>query len=404
MTCQACGGTALDPILDLGAHPPSDAFLSEDDLGRPEAHYPLRVVSCRDCLLVQLDRTADPHELFGERYVYQSGYSEPLRRHLQALAATLVQSFTLEPRDLAVDLGSNDGTLLLGYRPFGLRVLGVEPSGVGRVAEAQGIPTLRAFFNEAVADQIVARHGPASVVTATNVFAHVPDLQGFIRGVRRLLTKNGVFATESHYLLDMVQQLQYDEIYVEHLRYYSLQALVNLFRRFGLDVFHAERVTTHGGSIRTLVAAPGAHCIDSSVPALLAVEREARLHEPATFVAFRERIEANRQTLTRILDDMRAQGHRVVGIGAPAKGNTLLNYCRITPEQLDYIVEKSEAKVGKYAPGSRIRIVAETRLFQEQPEFGLLLAWNLKDDVIPKLRAQGFRGRFIVPNPVPAII
>ncbi len=391
-------------VLDLGQHPPSDGFLSDEQLAQPERRFPLTVVRCEVCRLVQLSEAVDPALLFGDDFVYQSGLNKPLALHLQAIPQALSRHLALSKDQLAVDLGSNDGTLLKGYRSFGTRVLGVDPSGVARLAIEDGVPTLQAFFDERVAEQIAAAHGRAHAITATNVFAHVKALHSFMAGVTRLLDERGIFLTESHYWSDLVEHLQYDEIYLEHLRYYTVEALITLFDRFGMDVFHAERVPTHGGSIRVLACRRGAYPRDPSVDALCAEETGRQLTAPGSLARFRRRVEAHREQLRALLARCRADGSRIAGIGAPAKGNTLLNYCGIGPETLEYLAETNTLKIGKRAPGSRIPIVAERRLFEDQPAYALLLVWNLKETLITALRAQGYRGRFIMPAPIPEVI
>jgi hypothetical protein len=402
--CQLCDARDLFLVLDLGWHPPSDGFVPPERLSELDPRYPLTVVCCEACRLVQLREAVDPELLFGDRFIYRSGFNEPLRQHLEAIPRFVGGYRRLTPRDLAVDIGSNDGSLLKGYRPFGTRILGVDPSMVARIAIREGVPTLQTFFDEATARRIREEHGRAAVISGTNVFAHVKELASLMAGVKLLLEDDGIFLTESHYLLDLVEQLQYDEIYLEHLRYYAVESLVRLFERFEMEVFHVERVPIHGGSIRVLAARPGAYRRDATVEELLRLEQDRRLTSRETLEAFRQRVEANRAALRRLLAERKAAGERIVGIGAPAKGNTLLNYCGIGPATLDYLVEKSDLKIGCWTPGSRIPIVSEGRLFKDQPEAVLLLSWNLKDVLISALRRQGYQGVFIVPNPVPAVV
>jgi len=290
---------------------------------------------------------------------------------------TLVRRFKVGSGDFAVDIGSNDGTLLKNYTQYGVRVLGIDPSSAAEIAEEQGIPTLRAFFNEATAQEVVQRYEHAKVITATNVFAHVPALDSFMRGITRLLAPRGVFVTESGYLLDMIETGGYDAVYHEHLRYYSLKPLTRLFGEFGMEVFDAERIESHSGSIR----------------------EKAGLYRQETFLAFGKRAEKHRKEFCALLRKLKRTGTRIVGIGAPAKGNTLLNSCGVGTETIDALLEKSPLKIGLYAPGSHIPVKNEEILFSEQPEYALLLSWNLADELIPRIRSKGYKGKFIIPFP-----
>jgi C-methyltransferase C-terminal domain/Putative zinc binding domain/Methyltransferase domain len=398
--CQVCKSRDMEKIIDLGMHPPSDAFLIKEQL-EGEEKYPLVLLFCKECKLVQLSHAVDPSKLFGSNYVYRTGFSIPLKNHLQQLAEKLEKDFSLDEKDLVIDIGSNDGSLLEGYRQP--KILGVEPSPVGNISEGKGIPTLRKFFNEQTALEILAKHGNAKIITATNVFAHVP-LESFLKGIKILLSDDGIFCQESHYLLSLMENLEYDSIYLEHLRYYSLESLINLFKMHDMDVFYAEKVSTHGGSIRTFACKKGAYPITSSVKNLLKIEKDANINSMQTFGNFCKHVENHKEELRKIFFDAKAKDKKIVGIGAPAKSTTLLNYCGIGSDIIDYLVEKSDWKIGKFSPGKHIPIVDESLLFREQPACGLLLSWNLKDDIVPKLREKGYKGEIIIPVPKPSIV
>lgn len=401
--CQICSSPHLKTVLILGHQPPSDAFLRLQDLARPETTFPLDVLFCETCGLVQLDYIVSPSLLFSD-YVYSSGTNNSLRVNFKDLVEKLVKRFQITSNDLVVDIGSNDGTLLENYLPYRIHVLGVDPSSVTDLAMAKGIPTLKEFFNEETAKQAREKHGQAKIITATNVFAHVDQLDSFINGVDLLLEDDGIFVSESHYLLDLITKLQYDSIYHEHLRYYSLKPLMKLFERFNFEMIDAERISTHGGSIRVYAAKKGRHPISSSVEELIKIEIENGLYQKETYNEFANKVKENKLKLLKLLLDLKSEGKRIVGIGAPAKGNTLLNYCRLDPDLIDYLVEKSCLKIGTWAPGTHIPVVEEKRLFRDQPDYGLLLSWNLADELIPKLKGEGFQGKFIIPNPLPRII
>ncbi len=404
MKCEICSSTNLYGVIDLGHQPPSDSFLSEDRINQEEIFYPLKVFFCGDCKLVQLSFAVDPKFLFTENYVYTSKSNRPLLIHMKDLVTRFVKELEIAEKDLVIDIASNDGALLQEFLHHKPRVLGVDPSSAADIAIKGGIPTIKDFFNESLAKSILLTYGKAKLITGLSLIPHAKELASIINGVRILLDEKGVFLAESHYLVDMIEKLQYDAIYHEHLRYYSVTALVNLFNRFDMDVYHAERIRTHGGSIRILACKRGAYLISDSVKTLLEAERDTQLNTHENFDNFRNRVNDSRRKLNAILHEAKAQGHKIVGIGAPAKGTTLLNFCKIDSSKLDYLVETSELKVGKYSPGMHIKILPESKLFDDKPEYALLLPWNIKDDIIPKLRAKGYMGNIIIPNPEPHVL
>jgi quercetin dioxygenase-like cupin family protein len=391
-------------VIDLGHQPPSDAFLSEEELNESKIFYPLKVFFCEDCKLVQLSYAVDPKILFTDKYVYTSASNKPLLAHMKSLAERFTKDLGLSGRDLVVDIASNDGALLKEFEEHNVRILGVDPSSVADIAIKNKIPTIKDFFNEALAKSILSDHGKAKLITGLSLIPHAKELVSIISGVKILLDHKGVFLAESHYLADMIEKLQYDAIYHEHLRYYSVTSLVNLFSRFGMEVFHAERIPTHGGSIRVLACKKGDYPVSDSVKFLLKEEEKSNLNSKDSFDNFRKKVNDNKRKLNAILHDIKSKGHRIVGIGAPAKGTTLLNFCKIDSSKLDYLAETSELKIGKYSPGMHIRILPEARLFEDNPGYALLLPWNIKENIIPKLREKGYMGKIIIPNPEPQII
>jgi len=390
-------------ILDLGRQPPSDAFLRKDDLEKPEAAYPLEFCLCRNCKLAQLNYVVDPEKLFRD-YVYNTATNNALKANFKNLVDLLVDRFNLKKDDFAVDVGSNDGTLLSYYLPHGIKVLGIDPSSSTSLALAQNIPTIVDFFSRDLAKKVRAEHGQAETITATNVFAHVDKLDDFMSGIKELLAPRGVFVSESGYVLDLIEKLQWDSIYHEHLRYYSTKPLTVLFDKFGMEIFDIERIPSHGGSIRVYAARKGDYEVQPSVKDLLDLEERSGLYDEMTFVRFADRVRRNKEKIQKLVLEQKKSGKRIAGIGAPAKGNTLLNFCRLGPDAVDYLAEKSELKIGLFSPGMHIPVVDEARLFEDQPEYALLLSWNLADELIPKIRGKGYKGRFIIPNPEVAII
>jgi len=403
-TCQGCAEHALETVIDFLPQPPVQAFLSPERLSQPETAYPLSLRRCSSCGLVQLGYVADPEVVFPRDYPYQTGMTRILVEVFGDLVDKAVDRYALTADDLAVDVGSNDGTLLKGYKRHGLRVLGVEPTDIARVAEANGIPTVQDYFSAAAGARIAAEHGEAAVISATNVLAHVPDVYDFLEGVASLLRDGGVFVSESHYLLDLVQKLQYDTIYHEHLRFYALRPLRDILSRAGFSVVDVERVPTHGGSIRVW-AVKGSADAEPTVEQQLREEDGYGLHGAERLEDFRRRIVESKHGLLRTLLDLRGQGKRVVGIGAPARASMLLNYTKLDAELVEAIGEPpGSLKIGLHTPASHIPIVDEPTLLATQPDYALMLSWHIADELMPKLRERGFEGGFIVPLPEPKVI
>jgi SAM-dependent methyltransferase len=350
---------------------------------------------------VQLGLIVDPAILFPPSYAYTSGTTRILRENFAQLEAEATPLLGLKKDDLVVDIGSNDGTLLANFQKAGNRVVGIEPTDVGKTASARGIPTVTAFFDGAAADLVVAAHGRAALVTATNVFAHIEDIHSIVDALLRLMDEGGVFISESHYWVGLMDTLQYDTIYHEHLRYYSLTSLRNLLAMHGLEVFHARAIPTHGGSIRVYAARRGKRQVQPSVETFLAAERQALT--PTRLDAFRRGVVASKLSLYRLLADK--SGSRIYGIGAPSRAATMVNYVGLDDGIVSSILEiKGSHKIGKYMPGTLIPVVDEEQLFTDQPEFALLFSWHIADELVPKLRGRGYRGRFIVPLPEPRLV
>jgi SAM-dependent methyltransferase len=400
--CQVCDGPDLEPLVFLGFLPPVNTMPAIGQRPPEQPMYPAQLLRCPTCTLVQLGLVVDPAVLFPPSYPYTSGTTKVLRENFAQLRVEVEQLYPLKPGDLVVDIGSNDGTLLANFRDAGYRVCGIEPTDAGALARARSIETVTAFFGDAAAREVVARHGRAKVITATNVFAHVENVHGVVEALLGMLADDGVFISESHYLLSLVETLQYDTIYHEHLRYYALGSLTHLLRTHDLEVVHARRIPTHGGSIRVYAARKDALPVRESVAVILA--EEAAGLTPARFAEFRRRVSRAKLELLALLRDVTRSGARVVGIGAPSRATTLINYVGIDDTILDAVLEIAGShKVGKYLPGTIIPVLDESRLQQDQPDYALLLSWHLADELIPKLRARGFRGRFIVPLPAPAV-
>ena len=396
--CKICGGKTY-PGLDLGAQPVGDLILTRADLRKPETFYPMQLFHCVDCGLTQLGYIVNPAVVY-KYFPFVSGTTQTATRHLQTIPEQLVQMGGLGPSSFALDIGSNDGTLLKAYRPFGVKTLGVDPSAIPvQIANVAGVPTMHAFFNEETARLVVEEHGRADAISAAGVFAHIADLDSVMRGIQTLMKPTGIFVSENQYWLDMVQTGHYDNMFHQHLRYYAMRPLARLFARFNLEIFDVLRSEVHGGSFRVFACFAGAHPIHNRVAQVMMEEDAARLYDPITTTEWALSIDARRRKLRdRVLELVKA-GKKVIGIGAPAKASTVCNYCRLGPETIDYITEINPLRVGKFLPGLHIPIVDEEQMFTDPrpPDAGILFAWNYFDETLPKLRKRGWKGEVICP-------
>lgn len=401
-TCQICDSPDLDPILFLGYLPPVNRMNSIGERPREQASYPAQLLYCPICHLVQLGLVVDPTVIFPAEYPYTSSTTKILRENFADLQRECAGLMTLGREDLVVDIGSNDGNLLSNFKNLN-RVLGITPEDIGRIAIARGIPTMQEYFTSETVARVVADHGRAKLVTATNVFAHIADVNHVTQLVLQLLQPGGVFVSESHYLLPLIETLQYDTIYHEHLRYYSLHSLKYLLEKSGLEIFHARQIPTHGGSIRVYAARPGDYAVRATVADLLKLEAPVVLSREK-LLRFKDRTVLSKLRLQSVLCGMVEKGERIYGISAPSRASTLINYVGLDDGIVDCVLEvEGSHKIGKYVPGTLIPIVDESRLFTDQPEYALLLSWHIADELIPKLRQKGFKGKFIVPLPEPRV-
>jgi C-methyltransferase C-terminal domain/Putative zinc binding domain/Methyltransferase domain len=396
--CQICGATTVTG-LDLGHQPVGDLTLSQSDLNRPEIFYPMQLFHCPECGLTQLGYIVNPKVVY-KNFPFVSGTTQTATRHLQSLPKQLVDMLSLNEKSFAVDIGSNDGTLLKGYLRFGVKFLGVDPSGDPvRIANEQGIETLHAFFNEQTAAVVLEKYGKAEAITACGVFAHIADLAGLMKGVKMLLAERGVFASDSQYWLDMVQRGHYDNMFHQHLRYYSMKPLIHLFRQYEMDVFDVERSEVYGGSIRVFACHRGQYPISNRLKDLLILEEKEGLYQAATQKAFIGKIEAHRRRLFNEVYQLVTAGKKVIGIGAPAKASTVCNYCRIGADLVSYVTEINPLRIGKFLPGVHIPILDEEFMFQDSvpADAAILFSWNYYDEIVPKLQQRGFQGDILLP-------
>lgn len=397
-SCQICSSPKLKPIIFLGYLPPVNLMPTVGTRPQEQASYPAQLLICAHCQLVQLGLIVDPQILFPKEYPYTSGTTKILRDNFANLAAECQELVQFKPQDLVMDIGSNDGTLLSNFKPF-CRVLGITPENIGKLAVEKGIPTLQTYFDGRVVDQVLQKYGKARIITATNVFAHIENIHEVLKNIHRILAGDGIFISESHYLLSLVKTLQYDTIYHEHLRYYSLTSLKYLFDMHGLAIIHAKRIPTHGGSIRVYATRSKAYRVRHSVKYIL--EREKVFHSnPNRWDEFRKRVVASKLTLMHLLWKLKKHGATIYGISAPSRATTLINYVGLDDGIVDVVVEvKDSYKIGKYVPGTLIPVVEESALFKNQPEYALILSWHIAKELMPKLRGGGYRGKFIIPLP-----
>jgi SAM-dependent methyltransferase len=403
-TCRSCGETGLDPILDLGTTPLADRLLREDQLKEPEPAFPLEVVFCPRCALVQIRETVDPEILFAADYPYFSSFSTYLLEHSRRNAEELIRMRGLGPTSFVVELASNDGYLLRNYLAAGIPVLGIDPvAGVARAAEKAGVPTMVEFFTRDLAGRIAAKGQRADVLHANNVLAHVADTNGFVAGIHTLLKENGVAVIEAPYVRDLVDHCEFDTIYHEHLCYFSVTAVDHLLRRHGLYLNEVRRLPIHGGSLRLYVERK--EKVNESVSTLLAEENRLGLDRADYYLGFSARVEELKRSLLTLLGDLKAQGKRIAAYGAAAKGSTLINFVGIGSELVDFVVDRNIHKQGLFMPGKRIPIFAPERILQEKPDYVLLLPWNLESEILRQESAyREAGGHFIIPVPTPRIV
>jgi 2-polyprenyl-3-methyl-5-hydroxy-6-metoxy-1,4-benzoquinol methylase len=401
--CRFCNATHGRTFCDLGMSPLSNAFLKAGDLARGEKFYPLHAWVCESCLLVQLDEFEPPEQIFGDDYAYFSSYSDLWLKHASDYVDYMVRRFGFGRGHLAVEIASNDGYLLQYFVKRGVPVLGIEPAAnCARAAEAKGIPTLVKFFGMQVAEDLLAAGKRADLLLGNNVLAHVPHLNDFVRAMKRLLAPAGVITMEFPHLLNLMEQNQFDTIYHEHFSYFSFLTVEKVFARQGLTLFDAEEVPTHGGSLRIFAkhAEDRSRAVAPSVSALQAKERQAGLHVIDTYTMFDDKVKRTKRRLLDFLIKAKDAGKRVVGYGAPAKGNTLLNYCGVRGDFIEFTVDRSPHKQGCYLPGTRIPILHPDKLREVRADYVLILPWNLKDEIIQQVAyVREWGGRFVLPIP-----
>ncbi len=404
--CRSCGAALQHEVLDLGMSPLCESFLPADQLDQAEAFYPLRVLVCAECSLVQLREYVTPDHIFSE-YAYFSSFSDSWVRHAERYCRAMQARLRLDRHSLVVELGSNDGYLLQHFQAMGVPVLGIEPAAnVAAAATAKGVPTRVAFFGRETARALRAEGRTADLIAGNNVLAQVPDVNDFVAGIAILLAPGGTVTLEFPHLQRTIEGNQFDQVYHEHFSYFSLTAVEHLAARHGLVVVDVEELASHGGSLRVFLRHTAAAADPSSAVATLrAREVAAGCTDPARLAGFGAEVEATKRALLRFLVDARDGGARVVGYGAPGKGNTLLNYCGIRTDFLDYLVDRNPYKHGRFTPGTHIPIHPVERIDETRPDYLLILPWNLKDEIVRQMRHVADWGcRFVVPIPRLAVL
>jgi SAM-dependent methyltransferase len=397
--CQVCGSNDLELVLDLGHQPLCDTLLSSEDLHKPETFFPLRQFWCRNCTLSQLDYVVPGDVVYHHDYPYRTGVTRELAAYQDEMAASIIADLSVSPDSLIVDVGCNDGTLLTGFSRRGMRVTGVEPTGIARYARESGIDTLQSPFDCQIAKLIVESRGHAKVVTATNVFAHMASLGDVMEGLEVLVAEDGFFVLENHYLPPVMERLQFDTIYHEHLRTYSLRSIVMLFDFYDFQVVDARKVSRYGGNIRVTVAKGKNHIKSPRVDQILA-EENATLTKPEYYDQFRQKSLQLKNDLISLAIACQKLGSPLVGNSCPGRCSTLLNFAGIGPDLIPYLAEQpASLKLGKYLPGKHIPIVNNQRLIDEQPLHVLLLAWHYAQPIAEQLRERGLKSTLYVPMP-----
>lgn len=405
-SCRLCGNNKLTQFLDLGYTPPADTFLLKAQLDEPETYYPLKVLRCDSCMFVQLSYVVPKDVLYRNDYPYESSITRTGRKHFDDFAKVIVETYGLADTDLVIDVGSNVGVLLKGFQDRGCRVLGIEPAdNIAQIANKNNIQTESVFFSPDVAKQILSNYGKTKVITASNVFAHIDDLNAVLECLDILLDDDGIFVIEAPYLANLISNLEYDTIYHEHLSYLSIKPLVLFFKNNGFEIFDIQQVDIHGGSIRIFVSRQSSRKISEKVSNMIKFENDNDIYSTNNLMSFSNNVKQNRSDLMSLLYSLKSDGKRIAAVSAPAKGMTLLNYCGIGKNILEFVTEKSNLKINKYTPGGHIKVLPDSALVTEEIDYALLLAWNFKDEIMGNLSEyRDAGGKFIIPIPNPTIV
>ena len=404
--CQICRSKKLKKVISLGSTGLCDTLLTYEQTKKKEKSYPLNLFRCENCQLLQLDFIVNNKELFHLDYPYKTSITAPLVKLLQSTPSYLKKKFNFGSNPFAIDIGSNDGTLLIGFKKLKFKTLGIEPTNIAKIAKKRGVNTIQRFFNLDTAKIVKKKYKKASVIIGTNLFAHVDKLDSFMKSVKMLLdTKKGIFVTESHYAVDIVDDLQYDSIYHEHLRFYLVKPLVYFMEKHGFKIIDAIRIPNYRGSIRITASLNKDIKTNNSVKRILDYEKKRGFYSRSKYIMFRNDIIKSKNKLLRILNGIKKKGKNIVGIGCPGRCITLLSFCKINRDILDYIAEQSSSlKLNLFTPNTHIPVLDESNFFENQPEYALILSWHYGKNIMKNLRKKGYKGKFIIPMPFPKIV
>ncbi len=400
MNCRFCDNQLSDVFTDLGDTPLANSFLSSDMLDKKEISFPLRALVCKECFLVQVDEFEKPQNIFNN-YAYFSSYSTSWLEHVKIFAEKMIGRFDISKNDQVIEIASNDGYLLKNFKKNQIPVLGIEPAAnVAKIAENNGIPTIVDFFGSKSVEKIVDSGIRANLLIAFNVLPHVPNLNDFVLGMKNILDKKGIIIIQfSAYLLDVISKCEFDMVYHEHFSYFSLYTLKKIFESFDLEVFDAEKLSVHGGSLRLFLKSKNNSevKIEDSVRELLKKEKDFGMQEISTYLQFQKKVEISKKSIQEFFINAEKQGKKIVCYGAAAKGNTVLNFCGITKDEIDYAVDISPHKQGKFLPGTHIPIHSPEKIKHTKPDYVVILAWNLKDEIIEQMKfIEEWNGKFVV--------
>lgn len=403
MDCRFCSNKLSNIFIDLVNSPPSNSFLSKEQLDEPEAYFPLKIFICEKCFLVQIDEYKKSNEIFSDEYVYFSSYSKSWLEHSKRYCDLMIEKYGVNSSSKVIEIASNDGYMLQYFKEKNIPVLGIEPTeGTAKIAIDKGIETITDFFGEKLAKELASRGRKADLLLGNNVLAHVPDINDFVKGLKALLNNTGIITMEFPHLMQLIENNQFDTIYHEHFSYLSFMTIKMIFEANGLEMFNVEELPTHGGSLRIFAKhkEDSTNTITSSVNNLIEKEEKAGMNKVDYYTSFQEKADKVKYALIEFLIGQKRKKKTVVGYGAAAKGNTLLNYCGVKKDLIDYVVDISPHKQNKFLPGSHIPVFSEDKIKRTKPDFIIILPWNLKDEIINQLfYIKEWDAKFVIPIP-----